>query len=289
MLILSLISFRYRITLPVSAKLLPKDAPEGNAIERTKQANHPLQSYYVNIPSISKLQNHAFTAAKIGSSTSGPVFLFQRTQGHVKMKQKKLDKEWTWKAGVLASDAAVSEERAQEANNIETRVEGPYIPTEVDFQGADHIVCVVGGTGLTGAYSLALWWLDHRIQDANAHFTLIWTIRQRDTARLREWQELEDRVDRAGENAQLKVHVSSENGRIDAMKSLRETFARSDEKNSVSGQKAWVYVSGPAGLLNSAEDACVDLERKLRKERKSKNESRLTISRMEHYIARWEV
>lgn len=68
----------YRITLPVSAKLLPGNESAEGSVETVKEPNHPLQSYYLNIPSISKLQNHAFTAAKIGSSSSGPVFLFQR-------------------------------------------------------------------------------------------------------------------------------------------------------------------------------------------------------------------
>lgn len=279
----------FRIILPVSAKAFPNDESHGDSTEAAKHSSHPLQSYYLNVPSLSKLQNHAFTAAKVGSSNSGPVFLFQRAQGTAGKKQKKLDKEWTWKAGAIAGCVGGDEQEPAEPKIIEVRVEGPYIPLEADFQSADHIICIVGGTGLTGAYSLALWWLKHRQQDPNARFVLIWTVRHRETARLREWQELEERLTHAEGRIRLQIHVSSESGRIDAMDSLRSVLARSDEKDRASGQSAWVYISGPAGLLDQAEDACVQLESDLKGARKSKRDTGLTIGHADHYIARWEV
>lgn len=278
----------YRITLPVSARALPTDGSHADSVEGGKHSSHPLQSYYLNVPSISKLQNHAFTAAKTGSLESGPVFLFQRAQGMAK-KQKKLEKEWTWKAGAIASATDAEHVTVDEHHNIDVRVEGPYIPLEADFYSADHIVCIVGGTGLTGAYSLALWWLDHRPKDDKAQFTLIWTVRNRDTARLREWDELEERVRQFGNGMQLHLHLSSESGRIDAAGALRSAFTRSNEKGGINGQKAWIYVSGPAGFLDSAEDACVLLASELRKARKARRDTGLTIDRVYHYIARWEV
>lgn len=108
-------------------------------------------------------------------------------------------------------------------------------------------------------------------------------------ARLQEWQELEERANHAGNTIQLKLDVSSENSRVDVMKSLRDAFAHSDEKWTVTGRRAWIYVSGPSGLLDRAEDACVDLERELKQAKKAKSETGLTISHIEHYVARWEV
>ena len=277
----------YRITLPVSAKTLKLDQPGDDEVLTEKQLPvHPIQSYYLNIPSISKLQSHAFTAAKVGSSNSGPVFLFQRTQGTGKTKQKKLDKEWTWKVGSQANDLDAVD--LEEKKAFEVRVEGPYVPTETGYQTADRIVCVVGGTGLTGAYSLALWWLESRTRDSGAHFTLIWTVRHRETARLEEWQELEERARRAG-NMTVKIHVSSEEGRLDAMKLLTEEFTASGGREKRLSEKAWIYVSGPAGLLSKVEDACVDVERGLKLAEKTKSESGFTITEMDHYVARWEV
>lgn len=280
----------YRLTLPSSAKPSPRDESAVASVEESKHASHPLQSYYLNIPSISKIENHAFTAAKIGSSTSGPVFLFQRTQGMARRNQKKLDREWTWKAGAItATVGAEEDDEVDDQNRIEVRVEGPYSPLEADFQSANHIVCIVGGTGLTGAYSLALWWLEHRQRDPRARFTLIWTVRHRDTAQLLEWQELEERARTIGTCVELNLHVSSEQGRMVAMEALRSAFGRSDEKASICEEKAWIYVSGPAGLLDDTEDACVALQSETRRARKAQRDTGLTVNHLDHYIARWEV
>ena len=70
-----------------------------------KLKTNPLETYYLNFPSVSRFQVHALTAAATGSSNAGPTFLFQRATGK---KQPSLDKEWTWK---LASKASTSNEK----------------------------------------------------------------------------------------------------------------------------------------------------------------------------------
>lgn len=279
----------YKITLPASAsdaqlKANPYSATKeaGDKVEKAIQSSHPLQSYYLNIPSISTIQNHAFTAAKVGSPASGPVFLFQRAQPIGKAKQKRLDKQWSWKAGHEADQADTK------PVPIDVRVEGPYVPAECGFESASHIVCLVGGTGLTGAYSLALWWQAHRASNPKMRFTLIWTIRHRETAEFREWQELEDSF-RGLANARLKTHVSSEEGRLDVLKSLKAEFAFDDSTEPQADRKGWVYISGPAGLLSKAEDACFDIERQSKLAEKSKSASGLALGRLDYYVARWEV
>ena len=275
----------YRISLPVSAKTLQSDDGVEEDIGTEKQTlAHPLQTYYLNFPSISKLQNHAFTAAKVGSSTTGPTFLFQRAQRSDKTNQKKLEREWTWKVGGQA--IAVNGVQLERSRVLEVRVEGPYIPAETGYQHADRIVCVVGGTGLTGAYSLALWWLEYRARDPKAHFTFIWTVRHRETAKLPEWRQLAERAKVAG-NMDVMVHASSENERLDVMRSLRDSFAATGDKKVGARSKAWVYLSGPAGLLSKAEDACVHLEAELRQAKKKQVDARLTVDEMEHYAAKW--
>lgn len=166
----------YRITLPISEKIGQHDeATDDDALAEKLLPGHPVQSYYLNIPSVNRLQNHAFIAAKVRSNGSGPVFLFQRAQGSSKTKQNKLDKEWTW----MVSCQVGENDGLDESVALEVHMEGPYIATTTGFQPADRVVCVVGGTGLTGAYSLALWWLQCRSRDPKVHFTLIWTVRNR--------------------------------------------------------------------------------------------------------------
>lgn len=309
----------YRLTLPVTAKssknlAIGKSEENNRGIDAEKghDLNHPLQTYYLNIPSISKLENHALTAAKVGNSTSGPVFLFQRsTPWSPKRKSKKQEKEWTWKLGAVvgATPATAEAEDAVEAVNtrkeIDVQVEGPYIPREVTaFQAADRLVCLVGGTGLTGAYSLAMWWLETRSREPNATFSMIWTVRYRDTALLRDWQDLEGRVRTAGlGKAHLRIHVSSEEGRIDVGQALRREVlgsaagveTHSGEKETMptpTSQSAWIYVSGPEGLLRQAEDTCVQLEHEVRASRRKATKAgdcQLGIETLEHYVAKWEV
>jgi hypothetical protein len=283
-----------RIILPAITRLRTssKDGDDqvGNAnhAEKAIRSTHPLQTYHVNIPSISKLQSHAFTAATIGSTEKGPVLLFQRSQLVAGRKQKKQEKEWTWKAIGVADDRD-----AERVKELEIRLEGPYYPPEVhEHATADTVCCIVGGTGLTGAYSLADWWLENRSRDLQAKFVLLWSIRHRETAELSEWLKLTERASSEAPNMEVRIHVTSEHGRLDIPISIRTLFsddlhtmpeAVQTSRSQSQSRSVWVYCSGPAGLLNSVEEACVDIERELRR---SKKESKAALS---HYIAKWEV
>lgn len=297
-----------RITLPPSSKLPSPATVESGASSSGPSSIHPLQTYYLNIPTFSKLQNHAFTAARVGSSTTGPVFLFQRSQlGVGKKKQKKLDKEWTWKAAAAAGEfQATTTNPDIQQQDLKIRVEGPYAPGEVnEFETADLVVCVVGGTGLTGAYSLAHWWLENRKNDRNARFVLVWTVRHRETADLAEWKSLVQQVQQSDTNMHLQLHVSSEQGRLDMQKTLRDCLSVSPsntnekdgqrDRRSLPRQSAWIYASGPAGMLDAADDACIDLQCELKRQRKQSKtengsgEAGLAVARIDRYIAKWEV
>ena len=52
---------------------------------------------------------------------------------------------------------------------------------------------------------------------------------------------------------------------------------------------AWVYVSGPDGLLRQAEDACVKLEHEVRAGRRRGSKTGDSQRALEHYVAKWEV
>ncbi|CVL09336.1 uncharacterized protein FMAN_15500 [Fusarium mangiferae] len=93
----------------------------------------------ISLPAVSRFQIHAFTAAVSASASHGPSFLLQRVSGK---PQKRLDKDWTWKLGALVPNV-------QDSRDLEVRLEGPYRINDVGYINASHIVCVVGGTGVT--------------------------------------------------------------------------------------------------------------------------------------------
>lgn len=266
----------YRISLPASAKSID----ESGATEKDATITHPVQSYNLVLPEISKTQNHAFTAAKVGSVAEGPVFLLQRAQGRV---TKKLEKEWTWKVGAVVPEVGSRRE-------VEMRVEGPYYPTDVGFAVASKVICIVGGTGLTGAYSLAVWWLKHRSQDPQAMFQLVWTVRHSSMTNIREWRELEEMVAPVS-NMDIRVHVSSESGRMDTEGYLRDMLSNGSRSTTIPHMrhKAWVYVSGPESLLISTEMACLAIRRRVRNGQKQQDSHSWLVADLEWYSAKWEV
>ena len=60
----------------------------------------PLEAYYIQLSTISKVQIHPFTAAATATSSSGPIFLFQKSPP--KKKENASHKEWTWLLGAMA-------------------------------------------------------------------------------------------------------------------------------------------------------------------------------------------
>lgn len=280
----------FRITLPSTVRKLPSPlsgSMDGETPDEKQMVAHPLQTYYLNIPSVSKLQNHAFAAAAIGSTNSGPVFLFQRTsvEGKSERKRKKMmKKEWTWKVGKKAADGEGDE--LSKIRGLRVRAEGPYFPPDREFEAVDRIVCIVGGTGITGALSLAEWFLSHRIQDEKASLTIVWTIRNASTALLSEWQTLLAHSADASGKLRLRSHISSEYGRLNVEETVRSELAGSTVDESSS---AWVYISGPAGLLVAAEDVCCDVEAELRRAKKAEMPASFAVDSMSHFVAKWEV
>lgn len=258
----------YRIVLPPSESSLVSD----DAVE------HPLQTYYLNVPSVSKLQNHAFTANKVGTSERGAELLFRRADGK---KPKRLDQEWTWKVAGLLDQGTTSQ-------SIEVRKEGPYIPAVSRMFEATDIICITGGTGLTGAYSIADYWLTHRRMDRTSSFKLVWTVREASVADLHEVHNLRERIAHV-ENMSLVVHISSEGGRLDPGSYLTSFFEASTrnaeelDKEARGYRRGWVYCSGPEGLLDVTEAACVEFESGLR------CSASPFVNKLDWYIARWQV
>ena len=271
----------YRIALPLPASASP--ARDGD--EEKVTPAHPLQTYYINIPLISRAQSHAFTAAKVAADGSGATLLFQKvSQATVKRSASAQAREWTWQLTRLLDE----HKSFGKPLELDVRLEGPYSPVTNSFETANHVICIVGGTGLTGAYSLARWWYANRGHESNGSFTLVWTARQAEALQLEEWVELQGLCAVSG-NMRLVGHCSSQGGRLDVTRVLEETLAKKDLRNEKSGGHAWVYASGPNGLLTTTADACIDMEAKLRRARKSGGQSGLKVASLSHDTADWEV
>ncbi|KAF4950144.1 hypothetical protein FSARC_13287 [Fusarium sarcochroum] len=235
----------------------------------------PLHYYYLNFPSISRLQTHAFTAVAHPSTNGGPVFLVQPTTGK---PGRELEREWTWKLRGLVSQRT-------DTLRLNARVEGPYPVPGTGFTSASQIICIVGGSGLTGALSLAYWWLE--TQPANSRFNLLWTVRRRETTRLSEWQKLEE-VAKTVPGLVLSTHISSERGRLDTGQALRHILSGQGADMTEQG-RGWVYSGGPATLLSATERSCVEIQKDMRRRTKEKNEKGWTVEDLSWYLARWEV
>ncbi|KAK1625532.1 hypothetical protein BDP81DRAFT_464023 [Colletotrichum phormii] len=244
--------------------------------EKGETLHEPLSYYYLSIPSISKFQNHAFTAAVSASTGAGPTFLLQPTTGK---KQKRLDKEWTWKLRALVPQVF-------ESKAVEVRVEGPYSVGDDGFKTASHIVCVVGGTGITGALSLAAWWLEKR--PANSTFTLVWAVRQGEATAITEWTQLQEVASSVPELT-VVAHVSSESGRLDPTAYIRGALIVGQHTKVYPVGHAWVYSSGPAGLIGTVERACVETQKGTIAGRGGRSTDSWKVRDLGWYMAKWEV
>ncbi|KAK0369386.1 hypothetical protein CLIM01_13250 [Colletotrichum limetticola] len=244
--------------------------------EKGETLHEPLSYYYLSIPSISKLQNHAFTAAVSASTGAGPTFLLQPTTGK---KQKRLNKEWTWRLGALVPQPFGS-------TPLEVRVEGPYRVSDDGFKSASHIVCVVGGTGITGALSLASWWLDKR--PANSAFTLVWAVRHKEATTITEWAQLQEAASSVPELT-VVAHVSSESGRLDPTSCIRGALIAGQHTKMDSAGHAWVYSSGPAGLISTVERSCIEARKGIVAGRGGRSTDSWKVNDLGWYMAKWEV
>lgn len=241
--------------------------------EKEAFTSDPLQYYYLSFPAVSKLQSHAFTAAIPATPHTGPKFLLQPPGGR---SQKRLKKEWTWKVGALASCSPNS------ASLNAVSVQGPYGVNDDGYKTASHVVCIVGGTGVTGACSLVHWWLKTGSQDT--FLSVVWTVRERGSANVQEWNDLISES-QSHSNLSLTLHVSAESGRLNPYEILQNDLTLGGA-GSTACSRAWIYASGPDGLLGATEKACVKVQRDLKKPSLIKPWS---VQKISWYIARWEV
>lgn len=278
-----------RIVLPPCDKTPAPTLPvrvEGEALNEQETGWHPLQTFWISIPCISRLQNHAFNVATAGTPNSGPTILCQPTSVHGKAERRKdrtMKKQWTWK--VRSQTNKTHDDEAPGMQTVRMRVEGPYLCEDHGFEIADRVICLVGGTGVTGALSLAEWYLVHRMQRSKASFTIIWTLRNASTALLPEWQHLLLKSSETDGRMRLRTHVSSGSGRLNVAEAIGSELAGHGQV----GGSAWLYLSGPADFLRAAEDACCDIEANIRRTRKMKTARTVAVDSLSYFAAKWEI
>lgn len=243
-------------------------------LERPLSAYEPLQYYYLNIPAISKIQNHALTAAVPSHPGRGLSFLLQPSSGK---PQKRLLKEWTWKLSALVPNYV-------DTRHLEVRLEGPYRIHDMGYVNASHIVCIVGGTGVTGALSLARWWLD--FGPVNSRFTVVWTLRTSESLGIREWTELKD-MSMTNGGLEVTSHISSENGRLNPTSVLEKAFGVGNGMVADTPGCGWVYSSGPDALMKATQKSCVETKRSITKSKKGGCQGTWVVDDLSWYLSQY--
>lgn len=91
----------YRVHLaPRTAVSSVADIEKNMSIDTTSISETPLATYYINIPAVSKVQIHPFTAAAVDPATGEPIILFRLAPGRKKLNETQ--KEWTRRVGDIA-------------------------------------------------------------------------------------------------------------------------------------------------------------------------------------------
>ncbi|MCJ1405679.1 hypothetical protein MMC11_008908 [Xylographa trunciseda] len=264
----------YRVRLPQEKIADTQDVEKSQIDMVASTLGSPLQTYYVNFPTVSKLQIHPFTAAVLETPTAGSTLLYQKAPE--RKKAKDTNKEWTWKLSALVDEA--------ENRNIAipVRIEGPYSPIVPELYEADHILLVVGGTGITGALSISHWWA-HNFKSTTSKsktLRLVWTYRTPETAQIPEVQQQLQAVMTADCNMEFVKHVTAYAGRLDLGTQVGNFLG-----DGIQTGRVWVYASGPEGLLAGVEDACIRQKNVLRNTRGL--DGGRSVTAFDWYIARW--
>lgn len=125
------------------------------------------------------------------------------------------------------------------------------------------MIAIVGGTGITGALSLANWWISRHctIPPTKPRLKIVWSIRDIKTADIAEIYALQEHLQNLEQTADLQIHVSSQSGRL-LPGPVLDSFI--EVRPDSAGKNTFVYISGPEGLAAAAETACVRQKRQLR-------------------------
>nr|POE63036.1 ferric reduction oxidase 4 [Quercus suber] len=149
------------------------------------------------------------------------------------------------------------------------RLEGPYFtPANPELFGT--VICLVAGTGLSGAIAIAAQFKAHRSNttwgektSACKNCIVIWSVRESDYIDLpffeRKIQMLRFSTDFACANGVLDLRCDGLEYRIQKTGEGRSRLDIGKTLNEVCGpfgSETWCYISGPNGFITAAEQAC---------------------------------
>lgn len=308
------------------------DLPRSTLSQLADTSELPLKHFYVNVPAISRWQNHPFTTASdlADIDQNAPkdiVWLFRVT--NLGKKEKKQAKEWTVKLAALLDsernnttpiatataptsedeemDLAITPHRLPTTNTtttnsiptlpIKLRLEGPYTTPHNPLRTHTHILAIVGGTGITGALSLAARFAAlHRSPSTTTstlkplrttRFTILWSVRAGEDAPLADVRAVTDAAASAGADLRVVRHLTGGGRpRVDFGAEIGRFgdecagVGNGEEKKGLVVGKGWVYFSGPNAFMQAGEEACVEERR-----RRGWGEGGM----LEWYCAKWDV
>ncbi|KAJ3056980.1 ferric/cupric-chelate reductase [Rhizophlyctis rosea] len=140
--------------------------------------------------------------------------------------------------------------------NLKVYIDGPHGHVPPNFMKSDHLVAIVGGSGIPGALSMAMCALD---QDIGQSVDLLWTARESNAPTLSAFQELQSHPNAPGMLTTTTVitggpHPASRIPPVDFLASLEHKFK---PNGTIS-----VYVCGPQSLNNDVQAAALALGKK---------------------------
>ena len=195
-------------------------------------------------------------------------------------EKRKQSTQWTGRLAALVdeqqpelskrpSDSNIDMERspatfAREAGciNVALRLEGPYF-TPADPYRYDTVVCLVAGTGVTGAISIAAAFNYAATNDFNnstrkvsplrkwRRCIIIWSVRETEDIEL-------PFIEPKAEGLELrKCLTGPARSRVDLGLALSEICVKERRE----GDSSWVYISGPDKYVDSGREACQEVQR----------------------------
>ena len=142
--------------------------------------------------------------------------------------------------------------------DIALRLEGPYF-SPADPSRYDTVVCLVAGTGVSGALAIAAAFNAAAVGDSEARepptrkwrrCIIMWSVKEPDDIKL-------PFIEPKAEGLELRKYLTGPGRtRVDMGQALSEICVKGKKE----GGRSWVYISGPNKYIESAKEACKEVK-----------------------------
>lgn len=141
--------------------------------------------------------------------------------------------------------------------DVSIRLEGPYF-SPADPSRYDTVVCLVAGTGISGAIAIAAAFNYATVNDTLEtparkwrRCTIIWSVKESDDIDLAF-------IEPMAEGLELQKCITGPGRpRVDMERALSEVCV----KGNGEGKRAWIYISGPNKYIEAGRQACKKVKR----------------------------